>query len=424
MKASIKPVVRHTDVPCPFCGLLCDDLIIKNVNGGISTEKNACPKAIKEFNRPVKADTPKINGKATTLEEAIHFAASLLKNSRQPLFAGLGTDVNGMRSVMSLADQTRGVVDHMHGEGASRNFKVLQDRGWINTTLMEVKNRADLIILAGTDTAAFPRFFERTIQNKTSLFDKNLKKRQIIYLGDSSAAAKLKGPDGKKISQLKCKPNQVGDVLAAVRTLVANIDLQTKKIAGINIKELQKLAEQMQAADYGVIVWSPAELHWQHADLTVHTICGLVEDLNKTTRFAGLPLGGNEGGVTAAGVCSWQSGYPLRTSYGRGYPEHDTLRFSADNLLARDEVDTLVWISSISSGIQPPATKAPTIALTTPGMRFKQTPAVHIPVGTPGIDHKGHMIRCDSVVSHSLHRLRDIGLPDVASIIKLIQQAI
>lgn len=424
LKGSIKSTVQYTDVPCPFCGLLCDDLVIQNNEGVITAEKNACPKAVKEFNRSVTANKPKINGKNATLEDAIKTAAAILKQSKQPLFAGLGTDVNGMRSVMDIADQTRGVVDHMQGARAAHNFKVLQDRGWINTTLMEVKNRADLIILAGTDTSAFPRFFERMIQNKNSLFSKNLENRLVIYLGDSSAVAKLTDSNGLKIRQLKCKISQVGEVLAATNSLIAGAKLQAKKVAGVRIQDIVKLAEQMKIATYGVIVWSTADLNWEHADLTVQSICRLVEELNKTTRFAGLPLDGSEGGTTAASVCAWQSGYPLRTSFGRGHPEHDTLRFAADNILARNEADALVWISSISAGIQPPATDIPTIALTEPEMQFKQTPAVHIPVGTPGIDHTGYMIRCDNVVSHSLHQLQESDLPRVSLVLNSIQQAI
>lgn len=423
MKNTIQGATRYTDVPCPFCSLLCDDLVITNDHGTITTEKNACSKASKQFHRKPTKDVPKINGKPATLDEATRFAAAILKKTQQPLFAGLGTDVHGMRAVMDIAEQTRGIVDHMHGEQATYNFRVLQDRGWMNTTLTEVRNRADLIILAGTDTSAFPRFFERLILNQDPLFIKQRENRQIIYLGDGEGAAKLKKPNGRKISQLRFKTSRLGEVLSSLRAIIAGVNLQASKIAGIKIKELEKLAEKMQSANYGVIVWSPADLKWQHADLTVQAICGLVEDMNRTTRFAGLPLGGNEGGMSAAAVCTWQSGYPLHVSYGRNYPEYD-LQYSMNKLLHNNEVDALIWISSISTDIQPPKTGVPIIALTTPNMTYKQVPAVHIPVGTPGIDHAGQMIRCDNVVSQRLQKITSSGLPDLRSVLGQIQKAL
>lgn len=413
----------HTNVPCPFCSLLCDDLVIINNQGSISARKNACDKAVKEFNRPVIARTPKISGKDSSLEQAISHAAAILKKSQQPLFSGLSTDVNGMRSVMSIAEHTGGIVDHIYGDSATNNLRVLQNKGWINTTLAEVKNRADLIILVGTNTSVFPRFFERIIMNTTSLFSDNLNSREIIYLGDDPAISKIKKLDKPKLKQLKCNTSQLADILSALKMLISGKDLFIRKVAGIEVTKLQQLAKKMQSVRYGVMIWSPSELPQQHADLTIDTLCGLIKDLNLTTRFAGLPLGGNEGGMTAASVCAWQSGYPLRVNFANAHPEYD-LRYSSNRLLANHEVDALVWIATLSSDIQPPKTPIPTIALTTPGINFKQHPQVYIPVATPGIDHQGHMIRCDSVVSQRLKQLRHSGLPSLTTILNSIQQMI
>lgn len=415
--------IRHTNVPCPFCSLLCDDLVIKNDGGSISAEKNACAKASKAFKRNVDHDLPKINNQVVSLDQAIQHITKLLKNSHSPLFGGLGTDVNGMRTILELAEKTGGIVEHMQGEGASNNFRVLQDMGWINTTLMEVKNRAELIILAGTNTNAFPRFFERMILNKTSLFPNNLSARDVIYLGSRSTAKQFNLSNDNKIQQLNFNTNRISEVLATLKILLRDGHVKTQKIASIAINDLRVLAEKMQATKYGVIVWSPADFNWPHADLAIRSICDLVKELNLTTRFAGLPLGGNEGGMSAASVCAWQSGYPLRVSYASGHPQYD-LRYSTDRLLSHNEVDTLVWISSISSNFPPPKTTVPIIALTTPRTVFKQIPTVSIPIGTPGIDHSGRMIRCDSVVSHRLRQLRKSNLPDLATVLRKVQQSI
>ena len=40
-------------------------------------------------------------------------------------------------------------------------------------------------------------------------------------------------------------------------------------------------------------------------------------------------------------------------------------------------------------------------------LRFERQPEVHIPVGTPGIDHAGEIFRTDGVVALPLAALRD-----------------
>ena len=50
---------------------------------------------------------------------------NLIRESRLPIFGGLGTDVDGMRAVMTLAERGGGVVDHALSERAYRNLRVL-----------------------------------------------------------------------------------------------------------------------------------------------------------------------------------------------------------------------------------------------------------------------------------------------------------
>jgi formylmethanofuran dehydrogenase subunit B len=94
------------DVPCPFCSIHCDDLIIQNQSGTLKVKENGCPISIERFERPLPECKPAISGKTASLDEAINQAAGIFKKSVEPLIAGLATDVGGMRSVMELADKT------------------------------------------------------------------------------------------------------------------------------------------------------------------------------------------------------------------------------------------------------------------------------------------------------------------------------
>lgn len=176
----------------------------------------------------------------------------------------------------------------------------------------------------------------------------------------------------------------------------------------------------MKSATYGVIVWSPAELNIPHADLTIQNFTETVKYLTRFTRFAGFSLAGNDGATTANAVCAWQSGYPLRVNFNKGYPDYDAHRYSTRNVLKNKEVDALLWISSFSSNVNPPRASIPTIVLATPDTKLNFKPDVFIPVSTPGVDHTGQLFRTDSVVALPLKQVRQSPYASVNSILKQV----
>jgi formylmethanofuran dehydrogenase subunit B len=408
------------NVTCPFCGILCDDLVIQNQNNNLTVLENGCPKSIEIYQKKSPEVSAQIKGTNVSLENAIDAVCNILKNSHTPLFAGLGTDVSGMRGVMELADKTGAILDHMHGNGLIRNTLVLQDLGWMMTTMAEIKNRADLVIFAGTDATNFSRFYERVIWNEESMFKLKNDDRKIVYIGDKLNSKPGINPNGKRPTVLNCKSDQIGEIISSLHALVAGATLDVKEVAGIKVKTLQILAEQMKSAKYGVIVWAPGELDIPHADLTIQNFCETVKYLTRFTRFAGFALGGNDGGMTANSVCAWQSGYPLRVNFNKGYPDYDAHRYSTHNVLKNKEVDSLVWISSFSSNIKTPRASIPTIVMGMPDTKLNFKPDVFIPVSTPGIDHTGQIIRTDSVVSLPLQKVRTSAYASVKSVLKQV----
>jgi formylmethanofuran dehydrogenase subunit B len=151
---------------------------------------------------------------------------------------------------------------------------------------------------------------------------------------------------------------------------------------------------------------------------------GLAKDLNQTIRFAGLSLGGAEGAVTAAATTTWITGYPLRVSFASGAPDYDPYRHDIARMLADGEGDLLVWTASFSPDLAPPKTKLPAVVLGTPGLKLAKTPEVFIPIGTPGVDHAGRLVRVDNVVSLPLKNLGRSELPSAASIFSSVEAAL
>jgi formylmethanofuran dehydrogenase subunit B len=425
MKTKTHQAVVLKDVPCPFCSIHCDDLVIQNQSGKLKIKENGCPISVERFERALPQSKPTINGKTATLDEAISQAAGIFNKSIEPLIAGLATDVGGMRSVMELADKSGAIIDHMFNDGATRNFLVLQDLGWVMTTMGEIKNRADLIIFAGTDASNYPRFYERVVWNKQSMFDYDTTNRDIVYIGEKLDTSQGKSPSGKRPTYLKCPQDEIGEVISVLHALVGGNKTQKKdEIAGIKMAKLEKLAEQMKNTRYGVFVWAPGELDFPHAELTIQNFCEITKYLNRETRFAGFFLGGNDGGMSANNVSAWQSGFPLRVNFSKGYPEHDLQKYATANVLKNKEADALLWISSFNPEIKPPHAKIPTIVLATPDTKLDFLPDVFIPVSTPGVDHSGQMIRTDSVVSLPLKKIRNSDYPSVKEIVRRIAELV
>lgn len=425
LKAGRAPTEIYENVPDPFCGMLSDDLAVERTGQSLKVIKNGDAISRAGFERKLPKARPMIKGKPVELSQAVAEAARLIGDAMLPLYGGLATDVEGMRAVLALAERSGGIVDHALSETLYRNLKVMQITGWITSTLTETRNRADLIIIAGSDIPKFnPRFFERIALPPDSMFGVTAKKRAIVFIGKGLERALGKSSRAGEVITLPCKPEDAGEVVATLRARLRGFRIASGKIAGVPLDEIDALGERSKRAKYGVVAWAPPSLDYPHADLAIDQFVGLVKDLNKTTRFAGLSLGGGEGSVTASAVCAWQSGFPLRVSYTSGAPDYDPYRYDINRILADGEGDVLIWIASFSPNLTPPKTKIPTIVLGTPGLKLAQTPAVFIPVGTPGVDHAGRLLRVDNVVSLPLKDLGRSSLTRAADILAAVEAEI
>lgn len=410
------------EVVCPFCGLACDDLAIERDGERLRLREGGCGRSREHFERPLQPAGPRIAGQPTDLSAAIARAADLLRGSRLPLFAGLGADVDGVRAAMRLADRLGGVVDHLGADALFRNLRVVQDAGWVVTTLGEVRNHMDLLLVIGPDpNADYPRFVERCVRPDRTLYLDKPPERPVIRIGPPSAA-EAEGLGAETV--LPCAVDRLPEVAAALRALVNGGGLAASEIAAIPADRLRDVAQRLRAARYGVVAWAAAHFDFTAAELTVQTLAAMVQDLNRTTRCSLLPLTGNDNLIGANQVCLWQCGSPLRTGFGRGVPAHDPHLLSARRLLDTGEADALVWISAFRAVTPPAASGVPTVVLATPDTALEPPPEVFIPVGTPGLDHAGQFFRMDTVVSLPLSALRESGLPSVAGVLRQIEQAI
>src|SRR4051794_12549817 len=340
------PAAEIENVPCPFCGLLCDDLRLSTDAGSINVSANGCAGIRRLFTAQTDTDTGcAIEGRPANFDEALARAADILRQARRPLMLSGGTDVAGMRALVEFAELSGGIVDHVNRETMFRNLRVLQDTGWISTTLTEVRNRADLLVIAGKEIGSrFPRFFERCFGPFETLFDTG--PRELIFLGSlpDDLPAVLKA----RATVFPFDLARLAEVVAFLRALLAGRPMRAGDVAGLSLDQLSSLVSRMRAAKYGVVSWTAGEFNFTHADLAIQAICDLVRDLNRKTRFTVLPLGGSDGDITAQQVTTWQTGFPVGVDFGVGAPAQ-VLRPQASILTAHSEVDVLLFVSAFDS---------------------------------------------------------------------------
>jgi len=309
-----------------------------------------------------------IRGKTASLDDAVAQAAGLLAASRLPVIAGLGTDVAGARAAVGLAQRLGGAIDHMHSAALLRNLDVMRGSGMMVTTPNEARLRGDLLLLVG------PGLAEAWAEMPERLFSDG-GRRRIAWLcpGDDAKTAG-RYPDMRVLGE----PDDLPIILAALRARCAGQPVgQTAVAADL----LAALAADLTNARFGVALWSAAHLD----TLTIDMLCGLVKDLNSTTRFSGLPLAPPDNAAAVQQVSGWMNGFPLPVCFARGFAEHDPWRFDATRLVESGEADCALWISCY--GPHAPAWKRelPTIALAAAPSDLHAD--VVIAVGQPGIDH-------------------------------------
>jgi formylmethanofuran dehydrogenase subunit B len=395
-----QPADTHSLATCPACGLLCDDIVVGDIT------KNSCAKSVKFFTQTPTQSTPSIGGKPASMAQAVARVVELLRHAKQPLLAGLSTDLAGFRAAYQLAEKTKATLAHMNATTTWRNVKVLQSTGWQTTTLTEVKNRADVIVCIGTDVVSYnPRFFERNVWVKEAMFT-DAQARDIIYLGGQGLDVKAGvSPNGTLPTVMPCDMSLLPEVVAALHALVAGKPIKAESVAGIAMTDLAAVADKLKQAKYAVMIWIAKDLDFPHAELTIQQITQTVVVLNETTRAGALALGGSDGDTTVNYAHTWLSGVAIDE---QALPIHDTL----------------IWVNSFSPDKPAPNSNAPTIVLGNAGMSFERAPEVFIPIATPGLDCNGTLFRVDSSVVLPLKKVRESDLPALAQVLAMVEEAL
>ncbi|MCA9123269.1 MAG: hypothetical protein KDB11_23965, partial [Planctomycetales bacterium] len=186
--------------------------------------------------------------------------------------------------------------------------------------------------------------------------------------------------------------------------------LREGSVAGAS-PELRHLLDCMCSCEYGVVffglgitetsMWD-GRPHQPTGHINVAALLQLVAELNDVTRFTARRMR-MQGDVSGAdNVLCWQTGYPFGVDMSRGYPRYNPGEFTANELLAEQNVDACLLVGAetvpyFSSPARRHLESIPTIVLDYPGTVSDFTPAVQFTTAAYGIHAVGTAYRMDNV---------------------------
>ena len=394
--------MKLTDIVCPFCGCLCDDLEVTVTDGHIESVKNACTISRSKFmnHHENRLTAPTVKGKEEPLETTVKRAVEILAGARRPLIYGLSsTECGAIGKAIEIAEYTGGVLDNTASVCHGPTILALQQVGESKATLGEVKNRADLVVFWGSNpTEAHLRHVVRYSVTPKGKYVPNGKKDRKIVVVDIRETRTARMAD----KFIKVNHNKDFELLLTLRALVRGEKIAAEEVAGVPMSAIEELAEDMKNAKFGVVFFGLGLTQSDGRHMNIDAAVGLVSELNRKTKFILTPMRGHYNVAGANSMTTWQTGYPYAVDFSTGYPRYNPGEFTAVDVLANGEADAALIIASDPGATFPidaakQLAKIPVITLdqkTTPTTMLSE---VVIPVATAGIEAEGTAYRMDGV---------------------------
>ncbi|VUT27580.1 MAG: formylmethanofuran dehydrogenase subunit B [Candidatus Syntrophoarchaeum sp. GoM_oil] len=394
-----------TDVVCPLCGCLCDDIEVIVEDGKISNVKKACPLGKNKIMGHHRIEAPMVreNGrlKEVSYDEVIERSAKILAEAKRPLLYGWASLISeAQRKGVELGEELGAVIDTTASVCHGPTVLGVQGRGAPGCTLGQVKNRADLIIYWGCNPQeAHPRHRARYTHGVKGRFRPGGKKDRKLFVIDVRETKTSKVAD----EFVKIDPGYDYMVFSALRTILAgHADVVPDTVGGIPKAKLVEMVDAMKSCEFGTIFGGMGLTHTRCRYKNLENVISLVDELNAHTKFTLIPMRGHYNVNGSGHTLAWLTGYPFAVDFSRGYAWYNPGETTSNDLLMRGEVDAMMAIAGDPGAHFPGRSlkhmaKIPLIQIDPYANPTTELADVVIPTAVSGVEVAGTAYRMDGV---------------------------
>jgi formylmethanofuran dehydrogenase subunit B len=248
--------------PCSGCSLLCDDIIVKSDGLFIEEVIGACLKGKERFdqvNAQNRITSPMIRKNNELInaswEEALAKTVEIIKNSSAPLLYGFSNvTCEAQRAGMDLAKEINGFIDSNASICQGKILNKAKSQGINLTTITEIINKIDLIILWGANPAeTIPRLLNKVLfsRGKFRMTGREIKTLVII---DPVKTASFRVMGVRDLA-LIIEPGKDIELIQMLKEECCSVDsIPSGGVAGIDKSDLKRLLLHLTGAENGVII--------------------------------------------------------------------------------------------------------------------------------------------------------------------------
>jgi formylmethanofuran dehydrogenase subunit B len=397
--------MRIEDVICPFCGCLCDDLMVEIEGKKVIRVENGCTLANEKFMGDHRLKSPILrdaNGwREVSYEEAVSEAAGILLDADRPLLYGWsGTHGEAQSVGVHLAELLGAVIDNTSTVCHGPSIMAIQEVGHPGCTLGQVKNRADVIVYWGANPIeAHPRHMSRYTTYADGFFVKDAFRERKVIVVD------VRETESSAIANEFMRVDPGGDyaVLSALRAIVrGKRDLIPATVSGVSREQLFRVADICLSARFGAIFFGLGLTMSPGKNKNIRNAIELTEELSRHTKFTISPMRGHWNVYGSNEVFTWITGYPYAVDFARGIAFYNPGETTSVDILRRGECDACLVVASDPGAHFPQEcarhlAKIPTIQIDPHVNATTHLSRLQIPVAVTGIDAEGTAYRMDGI---------------------------
>ena len=289
---------------CSGCSLLCDDVIVKSDGIFISEIIGACLKGKERFDQVSaknRITSPLIrkNGELVEVswDEAMNSVVEIIKKSNKPLLYGFSNvTCEAQEASIKLAREINGFIDSNASICQGKFLNKAKSLGINFTTITEVINKGDLIILWGANPAeTIPRLLNKLLfsRGKFRMTGREIKTLVII---DPVKTASFRVMGVRDLA-LMVEPNKDIELIRMLKEECCSADsIPSEGVAGIDQSDLKRLLLHLTGAENGVIIVGQGVIQPHSEYDMVEELLGLLQLINERQekgRISLMLLGGH-----------------------------------------------------------------------------------------------------------------------------------